>query len=297
MGARLLALVVSRHRPSLHLPQWRSALPRAAAHLPAGASGELPPARRALPRAAAHLPAGARGKLAPARGPPPPRPRHPPHLRHLPPPHGIKRGRVALLRAAALPQRSGPPPPRRGGPPPPPRVALLRCGEEEAGVRGSGPRRRSPWPARRAGPRAAAQPWRAEPAPAWRPASPPPRASPARQGGAGSAAGEERGREREGKGRSGGRGREGKRSDEGREREEICLPAYSDLGRLLEELNFRCECFLLCKTQIREWCCVWTLIVGDSLTWNKRLYTTALCRYFIGSLPKRFFSATSIIKS
>ena len=157
----------------------------------------------------------------PSLAPPPPRPRHPPHLLHLPPPHGIERGRVALLRAAALPRRSGLPPPRRDGPPPPPRVALLRCGEEEAGVRGSGPRRRSPWLARRAGPRAAAQPWRAEPAPAWRPASPPPRASPARQGGVGSAAGKERGREREGKGRSGGRGREGKRSDEGREREEM----------------------------------------------------------------------------
>ena len=92
---------------------------------------------------------------APARGPPPPRPRHPPHLRHLPPPHGIEHGRVDLLRAATLPRCSGPPTPRHGGPPPPPRVALLRCGEEEAGVRGSGPRRRSPWPARRADPRAA----------------------------------------------------------------------------------------------------------------------------------------------
>ena len=36
-------------------PQWRSALPCAAAHLPAGARGKLAPARRALPRRAARL--------------------------------------------------------------------------------------------------------------------------------------------------------------------------------------------------------------------------------------------------
>jgi hypothetical protein len=41
-----------------------------------------------------------------ARGPPPPRPRHPPHLRHLPPPHGIERGRE-LHRARAPPAGSG----------------------------------------------------------------------------------------------------------------------------------------------------------------------------------------------